>query len=361
MSQPSVAVVILNYNGKKYLERFLPSVYQSHYSHWDLYVADNGSTDDSIEFLLHEGFVLSGEKSASADDAPFSKYVIKMPQNYGFAEGYNVALRQIEADYYVLLNSDVEVPPHWIEPVIALMESDAQIAACQPKIRMYDRKELFEHAGAAGGWIDKWGYPFCRGRIFDVLEEDQGQYNTSEEIFWASGAAMFVRARLYHALGGLDGDFFAHMEEIDLCWRLKRANYKIMVCADSWVWHVGGGTLPMNNPRKDFLNFRNSLAMIYKNAGRGWRWWIWWIRLWLDGLALFRFLVQKKGGNAGAVVRAHWAFLRWIPQLNRKRKLDEAHIRQYCFKKAIFNDKGVYRKSIVWAFFARKKRTFKEL
>ncbi|MDC0231484.1 glycosyltransferase family 2 protein, partial [Aureispira] len=257
---PKVAIVILNYNGMKdsYLEKFLPSVYRSEYPNLELYVVDNNSTDNSVQYLKDQGFNAPTDTLDKLPGCP--RFLIQMKKNYWFAGGYNRALMKIKADYYVLLNSDVEVSPNWIVPIINLMEQDDQIAACQPKIRMYSSRNLFEHAGACGGWIDKWGYPFCRGRVFMDVEEDKGQYDTVEEIFWASGAALFIRAELFHNIGGFDEDYQAHMEEIDLCWRLKRANYKITICPESIVWHVGGGTLPKHSPHKAFLNFRNSLS-----------------------------------------------------------------------------------------------------
>ena len=244
------AVVILNWNGKHMMEKFLPSVTAHTSGDAEVIIADNGSTDDSIEFL-HTHYP--------------DLRIIQLDQNYGFAEGYNRALAQIEADYYVLLNDDVEVTPHWVEPVIEQMQQNPLTAICQPKLLMYDQRDTFEYAGAAGGFIDRYGYPFCRGRLFDVVEKDHGQYDDPCEIFWASGAAMFVRADVWHQLGGLDGDFFAHMEEIDFCWRAKNKGYRVEYCPKSAIYHVGGGTLPKSNPRKTFLNFRNNLSMLYKN------------------------------------------------------------------------------------------------
>ncbi|MEZ5028863.1 MAG: glycosyltransferase family 2 protein, partial [Ferruginibacter sp.] len=250
MQQPSVAIVILNWNGKPFLEKFLPSVKVSAYKFKKIIVADNASTDDSVNFLQKVHPEIS---------------IIQNESNLGFAKGYNNALKKIEADYYVLLNSDVEVTPGWIEPVISLMETNKAIAACQPKILAYADKETFEYAGASGGWIDKFGYPFMRGRIFDDCEKDNGQYNDVQPCFWASGAAFFVRSSVYHQLGGLDEFFFAHQEEIDFCWRVQLAGHKVYVQPASVVYHVGGGTLPKGNSRKTFLNFRNNLIMLYKN------------------------------------------------------------------------------------------------
>lgn len=360
-SSPSVAVVILNYNGMKhqYLERFIPTVCQcSNFPNTTIYVADNGSTDDSVEHLLNEGFSVytNSETELPADSKGF---LLKMPENYGFAGGYNVALRQIHADYYVLLNSDVEVSADWIRPIIELMEKDPQIAACQPKVRMFAQKELFEHAGAAGGWVDKWGYPFCRGRIFGELEEDKGQYDDVTEVFWATGAAMFVRANLYHQLGGLDDNYFAHMEEIDLCWRLKRAGYKIMYCPKSVIFHVGGGTLPAENPRKDYLNFRNSLFTLLKNDERPFP--VILARLLLDGIAGVRFLMGGKFKHIGAIIKAHWSFFGQLGTYRRKRRELKKIIANYQYPNSEPNLKGRYPKSIVWWHFVKKCKTFNDL
>ncbi len=240
-SLPEVAVVILNWNGRTYLERFLPFVISSTYNNLRVIVADNASTDGSIEMLR--------EKFPSVE-------IIINPENEGFAKGYNTALKQIDSPYYVLLNSDVEVSRGWITNIIRLMERDELIAACQPKILSYNQKFKFEYAGACGGWIDKYGYPFARGRVFDHCEKDEGQYNTAEECFWASGAAMFVRSKVFHEAGGFDEFFFAHQEEIDLCWRLQKKGFKIYCEPSSVVYHVGGGTLPVGDKRKVFLKFR---------------------------------------------------------------------------------------------------------
>ncbi|MGB1218116.1 MAG: glycosyltransferase family 2 protein, partial [Saprospiraceae bacterium] len=290
---PKVAVVILNYNGRDYLRDFLPSVEKSSYPNLDIIVADNASDDGSIVLLENE----------------FPKVqLIKMDENHGFAEGYNQALKSVHADYFVLLNSDVETTENWIDPIIELMERDKTVGACQPKILSFHEKGKFEYAGASGGYMDKWAYPFSRGRIFDSLEEDKGQYDTSEEVFWATGAAMFVRAELFKNLGGFDGDFFAHWEEIDFCWRLKRAGYKVMVKPKSVVYHVGGGTLDYDNPRKVFLNFRNSLISILKNEKPNRYFSLIFWRLILDGVAGFRFLSQGKFKHVQAIIQAHWSF-----------------------------------------------------
>jgi GT2 family glycosyltransferase len=244
---PRVAVVILNWNGINYLKQFLPSVCASTYPNLEIIIGDNASTDESVVYVR--------------DNYPQVKIIIN-DQNYGFAGGYNKILTQLDHDYFILLNSDVEVEPNWIEPVISLMESDSKIAAAQPKILSQANKHSFEYAGAAGGFIDDFGYPFCRGRLFDTLELDKGQYNESSEVFWASGAAFFIKRPNWLEMNGLDDDFFAHMEEIDLCWRLKNEGYKIMYCADSQVYHVGGGTLQAESPFKTYLNFRNNLVLL---------------------------------------------------------------------------------------------------
>lgn len=358
---PKVAIVILNYNGMKdsYLSRFLPSVYASVYPNLELYVADNKSTDDSVVFLKSQGFQPHSNKSPQEHDFP--RYLIEMEENYWFAGGYNKALQVVDAEYYILLNSDVEVAPNWIQPVIDLMEEDPQVAACQPKIRMVAAPYLFEHAGAAGGFIDKWGYPFCRGRVFTKVEEDRGQYDQNLEIFWATGAAMFIRKELFHSMGGFDEDYKAHMEEIDLCWRLKRANYKIMVCPESVVWHVGGGTLPQHSPQKAFLNFRNSLSTIFKNEEGSKAYTIVFIRLLLDAIAGFRFLLNGEFANIGAIVRAHWSFFGMYTKNVKKRKETAALVAKHCYEKPHFRATGVYPNSLVWQHFVKGKQTFEEL
>ena len=346
MSQfPPAAVVILNYNGRAYLEQFLPSVLASTYPNFELIIADNGSTDGSLSFL--------------AEHYP-SVRRIDLRDNHGFAQGYNLALRLIEAPYYILLNSDVEVSPGWIEPIIELMERDQSVGACQPKILSYHNRENFEYAGASGGWLDTLGYPFCRGRIFAVTEKDTGQYDKPEEIFWATGAAFFVRSQLFHALEGFDGDYFAHSEEIDLCWRMKRAGYKVMVQPQSAVYHVGGGTLSYNTPRKVYLNFRNSLFTLMKNEEATRLAWLIPLRVVLDGLAGVLFLSQGKFQHIRSIIAAHWAF---FPHLNRTWK-KRRHIRELIQKVSISpspNLSGRYKGSIVWQYYARRKHFFKNL
>jgi GT2 family glycosyltransferase len=333
---PKVAVVILNWNGIKYLREFLPSVMASTWPNLDIIVGDNGSTDGSVEFLKQNFPVVQ---------------IIKNDQNYGFTGGYNKVLEKVKADYFILLNSDVEVPSGWIEPVIELMESDKMIAAAAPKIRSFAEKDHFEHAGAAGGFIDVFGYPFCRGRMFYEIELDKGQYQQSDEVFWATGAAMFVKSEYWVAAGGFDDRFFAHMEEIDLCWRLKNMGYKVMYCAQSEVYHVGGGTLNTENPFKTFLNFRNNLLLLKNNLSFWRATLIISIRFWMDLLAIVRFLNEGKRKDAWAVSRAHQNFIVHIfkgggPKTKRSNLPDL---------------KGMYTRSIVWDFFMRKKRTFDAL
>ena len=331
-----VAVVILNYNGRKFLEQFLPNVIANcDPTLAEVIVADNASTDDSVAFM-RERF-------------PDIR-LIENESNGGFATGYNLALQQIEAQYYVLLNSDIEVTPNWIEPVVALMDSDPQIAACQPKILSYYHKEQFEYAGACGGFIDKYGYPFCRGRVFQTLENDEGQYDTPMEVFWATGACMFVRADLYHQIGGLDDSFFAHMEEIDLCWRLKNAGYKIYCCPQSRIYHIGGGTLPKNSPRKTYLNFRNNLSLLVKNLPKRHLRRIILYRILLDWVAAFKFLFEGCPKDFQMVFKAHRDFHKRLKTLRKGRKTIE-HKQVSC----------VYRRNIVFDNVLRGKKKFSEL
>lgn len=337
MTEPSVAIVILNWNGKNFLEQYLPSVMASLYSNKKIIVADNASTDDSISFLQNNYPQVQ---------------IIQNPANEGFAKGYNTALKQVRADYYVLLNSDVEVTPSWIEPVIRLMESDTTIAACQPKILAFDDKTKFEYAGACGGWLDEFGYPFSRGRVFDVCETDKGQYDDVQQCFWAGGAAFFVRASVYHELKGLDEFFFAHQEEIDLCWRMQLAGYKIFAQPASVVYHVGGGTLQRGNTQKTFLNFRNNLVMLAKNLSFAEALWKIPFRIFLDALAAWRALLGGDGGYFKAILKAHLHFADWL--LSKQ-------------KHSVFPAKkdgktgGWYKGSVVWAYFIQKKKTFSEI
>lgn len=326
----NVSIVILNYNGQGFLEKFLPAVIQ-HSAGYEIIVADNASTDNSVAFLTHTYPEIR---------------LIRLPHNGGFTGGYNEALKQVQARYYVLLNSDIEVTPNWIAPVIKLMDENPNIAACQPKMRDYQKPALFEYAGAAGGYIDYLGYPFCRGRIFDTCETDTGQYDDTREIFWATGACMFVRAEVFHQLGGFDTKFFAHMEEIDLCWRMKNAGYQVYYTSASTVYHVGGGTLHKSNPHKTFLNYRNGLAMMYKNLPAGKVFSTIFMRLVLDGISSVRFLLAGSFKDIWAILKAHFAFYAMIPRLERKSPKQLTDI---------------YPESIVAAYFFRKKKRFEEL
>ena len=272
----------------------------------EIIITDNYSSDESIKFLK--------------ENYPNIR-IIQNDGNFGYAKGYNLSLKQIDAEYFVLLNSDIEVTKDWISPIISLMDSDKTISACQPKLLDYNNKNKFEYAGGSGGYIDKFGYPFCKGRIFDFLEEDKGQYNDATEVFWATGACLFVRSSHFWEVGGLDSDFFAHQEEIDLCWRLKNKGYKIMVEPKSVVYHVGGGTLNVDSPFKTHLNFRNNLYMMFKNLPLSSLFIIIPIRLVLDGIAAITFLGNKKGiSHLFAVMRAHFAFYFEIPKLIAKRR-----------------------------------------
>lgn len=334
---PKVAVVILNWNGRNFLESFLPSVIASTYPGLEIIVADNASTDQSIEFLQtnYPGVT-----------------IIQNDKNYGFAEGYNRAIALLDFEYFILLNSDVEVSSNWIEPVIDLMESDLNIAVAQPKILSYSKRNYFEYAGAAGGYLDALGYPFCRGRIFDTVEEDLEQYDDPSEIFWASGAAFFIKRKYWLETGGFDPDFFAHMEEIDLCWRLKNLGYKIVFCPKSKVFHVGGGTLNAESPLKTYLNFRNNLVMLQKNLSSGKAFLIIFMRFWLDLLSLIKYLFDGKPQNAMAISKAHFYFFAHL--FKNIKKAGEIN-------KSKFNAAGFYKLSIVWEYFIRKKKTFSSL
>ena len=336
MANPTVVVVILNYNGRNFLQQFLPSVLASSYVNKEIIVADNCSTDDSPDVLKQ-----------------FSNIkILMLDKNYGFAEGYNQALQKISADYYALLNSDVEVTPQWIEPIIQLMESDKKIAACQPKILSYKEKEFFEYAGAAGGWLDTLGYPFSRGRIFDEHEKDLGQYNDNAEIFWATGAAMFLRASVFHEVNGFDNFFFAHMEEIDLCWRLQLAGYKIMCCPASVVYHVGGGTLPKGNERKVYLNFRNNIIMLSKNLCMREKIWKLPLRFFLDMVFAFKNLFSGYHASFIAIFEAYISVIKWSFTSKNKSRLKKVSMKKLT---------GVYNGSIVWDYFIKRKKRFSEI
>jgi GT2 family glycosyltransferase len=334
---PKVAIVILNWNGQKYLEQFLPSVLAASYPGYEVIVADNNSTDDSLSFL----------------QAIYPQVrIITLDKNYGFAKGYNEALKQVQSDYYVLLNSDVEVTNGWLQPMVALLESDKTIAACQPKLLSWHNKHMFEYAGAAGGWIDKYGYPFAKGRVFDVCEEDKGQYDESTPIFWASGAALFIRSAVYHQLKGFDEYFFAHQEEIDLCWRIQLAGYKIYSCPTAVVYHIGGGTLPKGNSLKTKLNFRNNLIMLYKNLPGSKKITVLPVRFFLDAVSAYKALFSGDFGYFMAVAKAHFGFIAWWLFHKKQSQFPEN-------KKMPLT--GLLDKNIVWQYFIKKKKTFTEI
>ena len=328
-----VAVVILNWNGKDLLEKFLPSVLRFS-SEVNVYIADNASTDGSVAFV--------------SEYFPTVK-IIQNKVNGGYAKGYNDALKNLSEEIFVLLNSDVEVTENWLKPIISEFENDAAVVAAQPKILDYKNKEYFEYAGAAGGFIDKYGYPFCRGRIFNTLEKDLGQYDDISQIFWASGACLFVRATAFWEVGALDEDYFAHQEEIDLCWRLQAKGGKILYVGNSKVYHVGGATLASANPQKTFYNFRNSLLNLLKNAKGAHVYFILFLRLLLDGIAAIQFLFQGKPKHLVAIAKAHFSFYGLLPKFFRKRK-NIATILPYFFSK-----------SIVFQYFISNKKHFNQL
>jgi len=332
-----VSIVILNWNGRKYLQQFLPSVLSTNHDNYEVIIADNGSTDDSISFL--------------ETNYPAIR-LIRFTENYGFAKGYNEALKQVQSDYYLLLNSDVEVQANWLQPMVSLLESNKNIAACQPKILSYKNKTVFEYAGAAGGWLDKYGYPFAKGRVFDVTEEDKGQYDQTEPIFWASGAALFIRPAIFHQMKGFDEYFFAHQEEIDLCWRIQLAGHKIYSCPASIVYHVGGGTLPRGNSLKTYLNFRNNRIMMSKNLPFAKKLWVMPIRNFLDAVSAWKGLLTGDGGYFIAILRAQLAFIKWWLFYQNKSVFPIT-------KKGILS--GYLQKNMVWQHFAKKKKHFDEI
>ena len=335
-----LAIVILNWNGEKMLREYLPSVLQYSRDEATIYVADNASTDDSLA-MMREHFP--------------EVRLIELEKNWGFAEGYNKALHQIDATYYLLLNSDIEVTHHWLTPMIELLDAHEDIAACQPKLLSVFDKDAFEYAGACGGFLDKYGYPFCRGRIFETVEQDNGQYDYQQDILWATGAALLIRSKDYWEAGGLDARFFAHNEEIDLCWRLRIRGRRIVCVPESQVYHVGGGTLPKSNPMKTFLNFRNNLTMLYKclpeedlKSVMRWRWW-------LDYLAAWEMLILKRNvGDFKAVYRARRAFKRWKKDF----KSDRRQIQTSRVMKEI-PERGCF--SLLWQYYVKGRKTFDSL
>jgi len=335
-----VAIVILNWNGQAMLEKYMPSVLQYSKDEATVYVADNASTDQSMEMLRQH---FPGVK------------LIQLEKNWGFAEGYNKALKQVDAEYYLLLNSDIEVTHHWLTPMTEYLDNHPDVAACQPKLLSIFDKDRFEYAGASGGYLDHFGYPFCRGRIFETVEEDNGQYDYATDILWATGAALMIRSKDYWEAGGLDGRFFAHNEEIDLCWRLRIRGRRIVCLPESYVYHVGGGTLPKGNPMKTFLNFRNNLTMLYKclpeeNLKRVMRW-----RWWLDYLAAWEMLILKRNvGDFKAIYRARRAFKRWRKDFEADRKAIQAsRVAKEIPERRAF--------SLLWQYYVKGRKTFAQL
>ncbi len=334
---PSVAIGILNWNGQKFLAPLLPELERLTYPNFTIYVIDNNSADHSVAFVKEQHPTVR---------------VIELNDNYGFAGGYNRGFALMEEDFLLMINSDVEVSPGFIEPLVALMQSDANIALCQPKLLSLTQPTMLEHAGAAGGMMDMLGYPFCRGRIFEVCEADNGKYDTTTEIFWGTGAACLIRRDAYHRLGGMYDYFFMHSEEIDLCWRMLAVGYKIMYCPASTVYHLGGGSLAYHSPRKTYLNFRNNIIMCFRNSP-------WYINLWLmpvriamDSAAAIKFLLQEDRGNFKAVVKAYWHFFVWI--FNGKDRFPAK-------KKSLLSIPVVLKHSIVWKFYIGNTRFYSQL
>ena len=335
-----IAIVILNWNGAQMMRRFLPSVLKYSSDDATVYVADNASTDDSVQ-MLKEQF-------------PECKLIL-LDKNWGFAEGYNKALAQIDAEYYLLLNSDIEVTQDWLKPMLRYMEEHQEVAACQPKLLSEANREMFEYAGASGGFLDRFGYPFCRGRVFETVEEDRGQYDSAADVLWATGAALLVRARIYKEVGGLDSRFFAHNEEIDLCWRMRIMGYRIVCLPESHIYHVGGGTLPKGNPMKTYLNFRNNLTMLYKclpgdELKSVMRW-----RCLLDYVAAFEMLILKRNiGDFKAVLRARRDFKRWRKDFEEDRKRIQASRKE----KKIPEQRSY---SLLWQYYVKGRKRFSDL
>ena len=335
-----VAIVILNWNGAKMLSTYLPSVINYSRDEAEIFVADNASTDDSMSWL--------------SQHYPMVKQIV-LDRNWGFAEGYNKALGHIDAEYYILLNSDIEVTHHWLTPLIEFMDAHPQVAACQPKLLSVFDHDQFEYAGACGGFIDRYGYPFCRGRIFQTVENDDGQYDDSCKIAWATGACLMIRSHDYWEAGGLDGRFFAHSEEIDLCWRLRSRGRDIYCVPDSQVYHVGGGTLPKNNPMKTFLNFRNNLTMLYKNLNDKDLKHVMRVRWWLDYLAALQMLLLgHHWGDFCAVFKARKAFKRWRHEYDFDRqKIQNSRLVQ--------DEEILSPYSILWKYYAKGKKKYSEI
>ena len=334
---PKVAIVILNWNGRHYLEKFLPSILATVYENFEVIVSDNGSSDDSVSFLQRQ--------------FPRVK-LIRLDKNYGFAKGYNLTLEKVEADYYALINSDIQAEPGWLTPIIHVLEQDHLNVACQPKLLSYNNRNLFDYAGGAGGWLDSFGYPFARGRIFDISEEDKAQYDTTEKVFWVTGAAMVVRSQAFKEMKGFDNYFFAHQEEIDLCWRMQLAGYNLLACPASVLFHVGGGTLPRGNTLKTYLNFRNNQIMLYKNLPWSQKWWKIPFRITLDAISAWKGLLIGDGGYFLAILRAHLSFLKWILLKRGESVFPEKRTGKLA---------GVFYGNLVWQHFVKGKKYFSQL
>ena len=335
-----LSIVILNWNGAHHLRRFLPSVIKySNYDWAEVVVADNHSDDDSCEVIEKEFATVR---------------LIRLDRNYGFAEGYNQALKNNDAEYILLLNSDVGVTENWLQPLIEILDSHPLIGACQPKILSLNQPETFEYAGASGGFIDRFGYPFCRGRMLNVQEQDLGQYDQPITVFWASGAAVLIRGELWHKMGGFDSDFWAHMEEIDLCWRMKNRGYKVVVCPGSKVFHLGGGSLTYGSPQKIYLNFRNNLFLLYKNLPKEKLFGTLIYRMILDGIAAIQFLLTGQFKPFVKVLGAHRDFYKSLKILRKKRGELLPQI-------TTTHHPEIYRGSIIFDFFITKKRKFSSL
>lgn len=336
ISKNRTAVVILSYNSLSWHEKFLPKIVEESHDSYDVFVIDHFSPDNTSEWIQTNFPTLT---------------VIRLERNNGFAWGYHEGLKHIEAEYYVLLSSDFEVTTNWLKPLESFMDSHSDVGALQPKIKFYKDKRYFEYAGAAGGFIDRWGYLYCRGRIFDSLEKDEHQYNTSIQVFWASGGCLMVRSELYHKVGGLDEDFFAHMEEVDLCWRIQHLGYKIAACSQSEVYHVGGSVISYGSPQKTFYNFRNSYYLFVKNERLAKLCWLIPLRLMLDGVAGIQFLFKGQAKNCWAIVRAHFSFYKNAMKIWKKRKKLQ-HQHQHVYKTDLI---------ILSEYYFNKKKKFSDL
>lgn len=339
LCQQDTAVVILSYNGTKWHELFFPTIVAEAHTGYDVVLADNASTDNTLEYVQQH--------------FPTVK-TLRITENYGFANGYYEALKQIQAKYYILLSADFEVTPGWFPPLHKAMEANTMLAACQPKVRYWREREMFEYAGAGGGFMDNFGYLFCRGRIFFDIEKDNGQYNDDIEVFWASGGCFMVRSELYHKVGGLDNELYAHMEEVDLCWRLKNIGYAIGYIGGSTVFHVGGSVISYGSSQKLYYNFRNNLVLLIKNEKGTKLLWLFPLRLVLDGLAGLRLLLTGNGKQTLTIIKAHFHFYRDLGKWLKKRRKNKQLI-------TVRNEEGIYPRSIVWDYFLLRKKVFSKL